>query len=103
MVKRWNWTTFMETTAATFLRLAGEITHAAKISFPLAELNDLLTAAGGEEIEQLPAPSISDPYRLNYVTAMVEMAAHRAVVPPLWTSAVEPLGTPVFIDPSLNL
>lgn len=94
----------METTVTIFLRLAGEIASAGKISFPLAELNDLLTAAPGEEIQQLPVPSIADPYRLNYVTAMVEMAAHRAgVVPPVWTSTVEPLSTPVFIDPSLNL
>jgi hypothetical protein len=94
----------METTASAFFRLAGEVAKAETLSYPLAELNDLLTAAAGEEIEKLPPPSIPDPYRLNYVTAMVEMAAHRAhVIPPLWTAGVEPLSTPVFIDPSLNL
>ena len=94
----------METTADRFLHLAGEVESAAKISYPLAELNDLLTSAQGEEIAALPIPSITDPYRLNYVTAMVEMAAHRAqVVPPLWTSTIAPLKTPVFIDPSLSL
>jgi hypothetical protein len=94
----------METTAAIFLNLAAEVSSAAKMSFPLAELNDLLTAARGEDIESLPAPTIADPYRLNYVTAMVEMAAHRAqVAPPLWTSTVAPLSRPVFIDPSLSL
>jgi len=47
---------------------------------------------------------LSDPYRLNYVTAMVELAAHRAgIAPPLWTADVEPLSRPVFIDPSINL
>jgi len=41
---------------------------------------------------------------LNYVTAMVELAAHRVgVLPPLWTSGVKPLDAPVFIDPSLDL
>jgi hypothetical protein len=94
----------METTVSAFVRLAREVSDAKKIAYPLAELNDLLTAASGEEIEKLPAPSIADSYRLNYVTAMVEMAAHKAgVVPPLWTSEVEPLSTPVFVDPSLSL
>ncbi len=94
----------METVAATFVRLADEVAAAGRIAYPLAELNDLLTAAPADEIAQLPAPSIADPYRLNYVTAMVEVAAHRAgVVPPLWTAAVTPLAAPVFVDPSLNL
>ena len=87
-----------------FVRLADEVAAARRIAYPLAELNDLLTAAPADEIEKLPAPSIADPYRLNYVTAMVEVAAHRAgVVPPLWTAAVTPLHAPVFVDPSLNL
>jgi hypothetical protein len=94
----------METVAAMFVRLAGEVAPASRIAYPLAELNDLLTAAPGVEIENLTPPSIADPYRLNYVTAMVEVAAHRAgVVPPLWTAAVTPLDAPVFVDPSLNL
>jgi hypothetical protein len=47
---------------------------------------------------------IEDAYRLNYVTAMVELAAHRAgVAPPLWTMEVLPLSAPMFIDPSLKL
>jgi hypothetical protein len=94
----------MKTTADTFLRLAGEIAIATKLSFPLAELNDLLTTVCGEDISTLPIPPIDDPYRLNYVTAMVELAAHRAqVVPPLWTATIAPLKEPVFIDPSLSL
>src|ERR1700724_2492036 len=94
----------METVAATFVRLADEVAAAGRIVYPLAELNDLLTAAPADEIEDLPAPSIADPYRLNYVTAMVEVAAHRAGgVPPLWTADVAPLDRPVFIDPSLSL
>ena len=94
----------METVAATFVRLADEVATAGRIAYPLAELNDLLTAAPADEIEKLPPPSIADPYRLNYVTAMVEMAAHRVgVVPPLWTAGVKPLDAPVFIDSSLSL
>jgi hypothetical protein len=94
----------MALTFSKFEELATEVDTAERISYPLAELNDLLTAASGEEILSLPQPEIRDPYRLNYVTAMVEVAAHRAgVVPPLWTADVAPLRTPVFIDESLNL
>jgi len=41
----------METVAREFARLAREIGGADRISYPLAELNDLLTAASGPEIE----------------------------------------------------
>jgi hypothetical protein len=94
----------MEAIPATFLRLSAAIASADRIAYPLAELNDLLAAAPAEEIERLPLPSIRDAYRLNYVTAMVELSAHRAgVVPPLWTASVPPLAAPVFFDDSLKL
>src|SRR3974390_3408715 len=94
----------METRAAAFARLAREAAVADRIRYPLAKLNCLLTAASGAEIASLPPPAIDDPYWINYITAMVEMAAHRAgVVPPLWTASVKPLDAPVFIDPSLKL
>ena len=90
--------------AARFAELTAEIAAADRMFHPLAELNDLLTAASGGDILSLDPPSIADPYRLNYVTAMVEMAAHRArVVPPDWTRHVSPLRDPVFIDNSLAL
>lgn len=94
----------MPTIGSTFLQLADAAARADRIAYPLAELNDLLAAATAAEIENLPAPSIADPYRLNYVTAMVEVAAHRAGgMPPFWTADVAPLDRPVFIDPSLSL
>jgi hypothetical protein len=94
----------MEIAAAEFARLTREVSAAKRIAYPLAELNDLLTAASGTEIESLSRPAIDDPYRMNYVTAMVELAAHRTgVVPPQWTDSVKPLDEPVFIDPSLKL
>lgn len=94
----------METVSIAFARLASQIAASRRIGYPLAELNDLLTSASAQDIAQLPRPAIEEPYRLNYVTAMVEVAAHRAgVVPPLWTAAVPPLAEPVFADPSLNL
>jgi len=94
----------MDVVASSFVSLTEEIGAAKRLAYPLAELNDLLTTASGDDIERLPAPRIEDPYRLNYVTAMVEVAAHRAgVIPPLWTASVKPLDTPYFIDPSLSL
>lgn len=72
--------------------------------FLLAELNDLLTAADGQEIESLTAPSVSDSYLANYVAAMVELAAHKeGVLPPRWTSEIEPLPRPVFAVPWMSL
>ncbi len=94
----------MRSTAEIFARLAREVAQTDRISYPLAELNDLLTAVTGVEVESLPRPEIQDAYRLNYVTAMVELAAHRTgVVPPLWTASVTPLAEPRFIDRSQNL
>jgi len=91
----------MRSTAETFASIAREVARADRISYPLAELNDLLTAATGVEVETLPRPEIEDPYRLNYVTAMVELAAHRtSVAPPFWTANVPPLAEPFFIDRS---
>jgi hypothetical protein len=94
----------MEDVGAAFARLTRAVAAAERISYPLAELNDLLTATTGEEVLHLPRPEIDDAYRLNYVTAMVEVAAHRSgVVPPDWALTVEPLPFPVFVDPSLRL
>jgi hypothetical protein len=94
----------VDDTSAEFLRLTRAVATEARLSYPLAELNDLLTAAPPADIEALPEPRIEDSYRLNYVTAMVEVAAHRAgVLPPAWAETVEPLARPVFIDPSLRL
>jgi len=91
----------MRSTGESFANLAREVALADRISYPLAELNDLLTAAAGVEVESLPCPEIEEPYRLNYVTAMVELAAHRTgVAPPFWTANVSPLAEPRFIDRS---
>jgi hypothetical protein len=75
-----------------------------KPAFVLAELNDLLTAAAGDQIESLEDPRITDPYLANYVAAMVELAAHiRGVTPPVWTSGVVGLSEPVFSVPWMSL
>ena len=87
-----------------FLRLSVAVEATERLAYPLAELNDLLTAASAQDLASLPLPPIADPYRLNYVTAMVELAAHRAgIAPPTWAESIPPLACPVFIDPSLRL
>jgi len=94
----------MRSTNETFASLAREVGLADRISYPLAELNDLLTAASGVEVGSLPWPAIEEPYRLNYVTCMVEFAAHRTgVAPPFWTASVSPQAEPRFIDSSPSL
>jgi hypothetical protein len=94
----------MEDMPVAFARLSRAVASESAISYPLAELNDLLTAAAAVDIQRLPEPAIADPYRLNYVTAMVEVAAHRAgVLPPAWADRVKPLEKPVFVDASLRL
>lgn len=69
--------------------------------FVLAELNDLLTStpAGlfGETVEQVDLTGLSA-YRRNYVTAMVELAAHaKGATPPAWVRDIEPLDEPYFV------
>jgi hypothetical protein len=94
----------MNSSAELFSELSKAVDSADRLNYPLAEMNDFLTEASADIIVNLPRPKITDSYRLNYVTAMVEMAAHRVrVIPPVWTSAIEPLHEPVFIDPSLSL
>lgn len=76
----------------------------AQAPFVLAELNDLLTAAPGGQVEGLPEPAIRDPWLANYVAAMVGQAAHlKRVLPPVWTSGIAPLPRPVFAVPWLSL
>ena len=91
------------TIAEEFQRLAGQLRRE-QPTYILAEINDLLTSASGSQIECLCEPSISDPYLANYVTAMVEQAAHlRGARPPFWTSEVVPLAQPVFAVPWMAL
>ena len=90
--------------AEAFQNLTGRLGEGTPASFVLAELNDLLTAATGDQVESLAEPQIHDPYLANYVAAMVELAAHRRdVLPPGWTSGVAPLREPVFSVPWMSV
>jgi hypothetical protein len=91
------------TTPEAFRSLTAKLGEG-KPAFVLAELNDLLTAAAGDQFEMLAPPSIDDSYLANYLAAMVEQAAHRrGVRPPAWTSEIAPLPEPVFAVPWMSL
>jgi len=75
--------------------------------FVLAELNDVLSGLA-------PAPFVAavsgldpaglSPFLQNYVTAMVEQAAHqKGVPPPSWARDVSPLDAPYFAAPFAGL
>jgi hypothetical protein len=86
--------------AATFEELASGLAGADTPAPVLAELNDLLTGLGAEELAEAvsePPRARLEPYRANYLAAMVELACERAGVrAPAWTGSVHPLGQPVF-------
>jgi len=77
-------------------RLAGLDGH----KFGLAELNDVLadlpSATFADAVADIDVQKLT-PFLQNYVTAMVEHAAHQKLVaPPAWATAVEPLESPYF-------
>jgi len=87
--------------------LLGLLANETTDRFALAELNDLLAglspAAFGEAVEGLDVRRLS-PFLQNYVSAMVEHAAHqKSVVAPRWVRDVEPQDTPYFAVPFPNL
>ena len=90
--------------AATRLKeLLGLLANETTDRFALAELNDLLaalpSAAFGEAVEALDVKRLS-PFLQNYVSAMVEHAAHvKSVDAPRWARDVEPLDAPSFSVP----
>ena len=73
----------------------------------LAELNDLLTALGPNELQAAVAHADVarlSPLRQNYVAAMVEQACYlKGVTPPAWAGRIAPLGEPHFAAPLKSL
>lgn len=88
---------------ARFEELVAALRDDDRRTFALAELNDLLSGLGSEELRRaVEHADLSglDPYLRNYVAAMVELAAHRRdVPPPAWVRDVEPLDAPHFATP----
>lgn len=82
--------------ASAVARLGGAHGH----KFGLAELNDLLaalpSAAFADAVADINVQKLT-PFLQNYVTAMIEHAAHQKLVPPPpWARGVEPLESPYF-------
>jgi uncharacterized protein (DUF1778 family) len=79
--------------------------------FALAELNEFLHACPPMAFNAaLSAYEVSSelyhlsPYLRNYVTAMIELAAHqKQVSPPVWCADVSPLDMPHFVTPLKSL
>lgn len=77
--------------------------------FALAELNDLLSGLTRAQLPDAVAdapPGLGDlsPLVRNYVSAMVEQAAHQRDVPaPTWVREVPPLAEPHFAAPLRSL
>lgn len=73
----------------------------------LAEVNDVLTSSTAVEFTDAGATvdlGGLSPFLANYLTAMVEQAAHvKGVDPPAWAGAVPPLDAPYFVTTLLSL
>ncbi len=91
----------------TFQDLLARMKNAPDPKNVFAEINDLLTAAAGDEFDVVvsrpPPESLSD-YQRNYVAAMVECAAVlKGRKAPPWVENVLPLKEPVFGSDLQNL
>jgi len=86
--------------AAQFRRCLEACAGAASPSFPLAELNALLSSLSAADLLKAvaaPPPAGLSPFLANYIAAMVEYAcALRAVPVPAWAWTIRPLAEPVF-------
>lgn len=76
-------------------------------AFVFAELHDLLSRCSAIDFRTLvetPPPTALEPWRANYLAAMVETAAQRVGgAPPVWVGTIEPLASPWFATPLRSL
>jgi hypothetical protein len=70
------------------------------VSFPLAELNSLLSGFTASELREaiVEAPAVTlSSFVANYIAAMVEYACEKRVLAlPAWINAIPPLAEPAF-------
>jgi hypothetical protein len=90
-----------------FKALVRTLAESSEPAFVLAEIHDLLAAAGRAEVgkitDLIDAPRF-DPVRANQVAAMIETrAAQLGVRPPEWVEHVAPLTTPWFASDLIGL
>ncbi len=83
-----------------FQGLLGQLKSNPNPGYVLAEIHDLLHAAGGDEFELMvaqPPPASLSAHYLNYIAAMVEYAAsQKGKSAPSWTAEIPPLQQPAF-------
>lgn len=88
---------------ATFASLLRALRTRGEQRFALAALNDFLAAIAAADFSASVAHADLhglDPLQMNYVAAMVELAAHqKGIASPDWTRAVVPLDQPYFASP----
>ena len=76
-------------------------------SYPLAELNDLLTNLSRDEFQAAVAgrPQTElEPYMSNYLAAMVELAAQaKGLIPPEWVASIPLQEQPMFGSDLMSL
>ncbi len=90
-----------------FQELLGHLKTASSPKYILAQIHDMLNAAGRDEFDLMvarpPGAALSD-YLANYVAAMIEYAAvQKERKAPSWTRQVPSLKVPVFGSDLKNL
>lgn len=90
-----------------WMGLLTKLSRSKKTSFVLSEIHDFLAGLSSDDwiatVSEAPEDSI-EPVWLNYVCAMLELAAsQKKVAPPEWTKLVEPLNTPYYASELLSL
>jgi len=90
-----------------FQELLGRLKDGSSSKYILAQIHDMLNAAGGDEFElmvtQPPGVVLAD-YWANYVAAMIEYTAvQKGRKAPSWIRQVPPLEVPVFGSDLKNL
>ena len=108
-MSRWILQRLLPQKQEQFLSLVNEILHKQGSREALAELNDFLTQLEVKEfacaVERFPTLS-PQAYLANYISAMVELAAHqKGTAPPAWTILFTGLLEPHFATtlPSVRL
>lgn len=93
--------------AQRFHELLKQLKHSRDKSYVLAEIHDLFRKAMASEFEQMvaePLPFHFPLYWENYLTAMVEYAAHQKMVAaPAWVQKIKPLDQPHFGSKLISL
>jgi len=99
-VSEWVLSKALSSQQGAFQELLGQLKNSPHPQYVLAEIHDLLNAAGGDEFERMveqPPQVFLPPYPANYIAAMVEYAAaKKGKRAPSWTREIPALEQPVF-------